>query len=598
MLENFQYTQPPFSFLTTAQKQFLKIRLNTCRYLQGERIALLERSVPVVYLLVEGQVEKRSLTDKKVLQTYNKNDVLILPANRSQEQQKYEFFVTDNLRCYQLRDEAFQQLCLENPAFAAWFSQGDASGSISLNFAHSASFMLAPIGEESFAPLCELSGDQSILDGAQCMRTHGVKTLLVKLGKNKEGLLTLSDLFWALTLDQHTLETPLSALVQESLQTVDYNGLLFHAMLTMAKNQQQRVVVKDGDETRGLIELPLLMHKFFPNPPSFAFQVQKASTVEALTQCAQDVDQFLRKLATHQLSLPYLMPVARVLNDALLRKAFTLSFPADLAEKICLIVMGPEGRGERILACEPAHALILDNSLDSAHIMQYCRQFHETLNGLNYYFGEKAISLMDPQWVKPIENWEQNIHFWCQNVSAQGRHHVSLFQDARAIAGESTYLELVRAYLLDPSKSYPDLIEQQFNDICSLETPLTVLGGIKASSVGLNLQETALNPILSGIRSLALLHHLDVGSTFERLEQLTAIHAISKSFADDLKQAFELFYVFDLQIQAHQEGVATTAVLNPDRISKHERDKLRMAYHTVRQFKQWLRQQSKQSYAS
>lgn len=598
MLDNFQYSQPPFSFLTTLQKQFLKTRLNTCCFKQGECIAHLDRTAPTVYLLVEGHVEKRALKEKKVQQKYAKNDVLVLSSCRSGNQKKYEFYVTEDLRCYQLRDEAFQHLCLENPTFAAWFAQDDLSGAISLNFAHSASFMLAPISEESFAKLCYLPGETTIADAAQYMHAHDLKTLMVQLDGGGEGLLTLSDLLWALTLRAQNLQTPIADIVKKELHSVDYNDLLFHAMLVMTKNKEQRVVVRENNQTRGLIELPLLMHKFFPNAPSFAFQIRKAHSLTELQDCAQSIDQFLRKLATHQVSLPYLMPVAQALCDAILNKAFTLSFPKELLPKLCLIVMGNEGRGERILACEPTHALILDDDLDHSQVIKHCRKFHQSLTRLNYYFGEKTISLMDPEWVKSVTKWQHNVNFWCQNLSSQARHHVGLIQDSRAIAGDVTYLELVREYLLDPHKSYPNLVEQQFHDICDLETPLTVLGGIKSGSDGLNLQETALNPILGGLRSLCLLHHLDGRSTFERLEQLLAIKIIDEDFAEEIKQAFSLFYAFDLQIRVQQEDLVKVASLNPDRITKHDRDKLRMAYHTVRQFKQWLKQQVASNSAS
>lgn len=598
MLENFQFSQPPFSFLTTPQKQFLRTRLNTCRYLQGERIALLERDVPVVYLIVEGHVEKRGLKDQKILQKYGKDDVLVLPANRSLNQQKYEFYVTENLRCYQLRDEAFQQLCLENPAFSSWFSQGDTSDALSLNFSHSASFILAPISEESFSQLCYISPEASIQEAALYMHEHDLKTLLIAFENGSEGLLTLSDLLWALTIEEYSLDTQVACLVKKDLHVVDYNGLLFHAMLTMAKNQEQRIVVKEDGQTKGLIELPILMHKFFPNAPSFAFQVQEAHDLEQLQQCSAAVYQYLGRLSMHRLSFTYLMPIAQVLHDSILHKAFELSFPQELAEQICLIVMGSEGRGERILACEPAHALIIDDQLDNPHFIKYCREFHHILTHLNYCFGEKTISLMDPEWVKPIGKWQQNVNFWSQNFSAQARHHIGLIQDARAIAGKLCYLDQLQQYLLDPHKAYPDLIDQQFSDIADQETPLTVLGGIKASSDGLDLQETGLKPLLSGLRSLSLLHHLPARSTFDRIEQLSALKAIESTFADEIKQAFELFLSFDLQIRVHQDNPSQRVTLNPDRISKHERDKLRMAYHTIRQFKQWLRLQRVSSSAS
>uniref|UniRef100_UPI003A8C7824 putative nucleotidyltransferase substrate binding domain-containing protein n=1 Tax=Marinospirillum sp. TaxID=2183934 RepID=UPI003A8C7824 len=108
-------------------------------------------------------------------------------------------------------------------------------------------------------------------------------------------------------------------------------------------------------------------------------------------------------------------------------------------------------------------------------------------------------------------------------------------------------------------------------------------------SDGIDLKKGGIFPLVHGIRTMALQHHIHETNTFARLEQLAEKKILKKDFADDLAEALAVFSQLRLQQQLKAaKGQASSDEANQitaTSLNKLDRDLLREALHIAKEFK-------------
>ncbi|WP_412841856.1 DUF294 nucleotidyltransferase-like domain-containing protein, partial [Aeromonas dhakensis] len=138
---------------------------------------------------------------------------------------------------------------------------------------------------------------------------------------------------------------------------------LFDALLLMTRHRIKRLVVWQGQEVAGILHLTQVLGLFSTHSHVLTLRIARADTLPALEAVAREQQQLTRSLFAQGIHTAFLMKLIATINEQLIAKAFALVIPPEVQERVCLLMLGSEGRGEQILKTDQDNTLILPADL-------------------------------------------------------------------------------------------------------------------------------------------------------------------------------------------------------------------------------------------
>ena len=115
--------------------------------------------------------------------------------------------------------------------------------------------------------------------------------------------------------------------------------------------------------------------------------------------------------------------------------------------------------------------------------------------------------------------------------------------------------------------------------------------GLGDAGQHLNLKKEGIFPLVHGVRSLALAHHITETRTIGRIAALMAAGKLDAGLGSDLADSLHFFMGLKLKtgLAELDAGQAVTGAINVDRLSSLDRDLLKDTLGVVKRFKALLR---------
>ena len=125
------------------------------------------------------------------------------------------------------------------------------------------------------------------------------------------------------------------------------------------------------------------------------------------------------------------------------------------------------------------------------------------------------------------------------------------------------------------------------------DTPLTLLGGIRERSNGVDLKRGGIFPIVHGVRTMALHYQIADNNTFTRIDALVEAGVLPQRMGNELQEAFAVLHWLRVkaELARQKDGVAQPGLQNMidlNGLDRLEKDTLRQAFHVVKEFKKHL----------
>jgi CBS domain-containing protein len=112
--------------------------------------------------------------------------------------------------------------------------------------------------------------------------------------------------------------------------------------------------------------------------------------------------------------------------------ALQLLAPAEVQDNSCLLVMGPEGRGEQILKTDQDNALILRNGFNHPELPAICEAFSAALARFGYPPCQGQIMVNNAAWRLTESQLQQQIHQWVYQPDGAALMNLAIYVDAEA----------------------------------------------------------------------------------------------------------------------------------------------------------------------
>ncbi|MFN4292337.1 MAG: putative nucleotidyltransferase substrate binding domain-containing protein [Permianibacter sp.] len=598
MVQDFSFAEPPFEWLDPQQRQLLLRSLTLSYHRSGDTILKAGQPVPALFRILKGQVlafERRSGV-RQAFSEYHNGDLFGaygLPANQAQ----YDYQAADDTLCYQIPRDTFLQLQQQSPAFAAWFSgalehkrrmadQREAMPEL-------AGLMLMRIGDAPLSHPVRLHAATSIQQATALMREQQADCLLVELGSDT-GIVTRTDLLEALTLYGHTLTDPIGPITSFPLIAVDEDELLIQALLIMTRRRIERIAVSSEDGVLGTLGLTEVLSHFSSHSHVIGLQIARARDLPALRSAAAGLTLLTQTLVRHGIHMIDLGELIGAINGQLMERTFELLIPEPLQSQLCLLVLGSEGRHEQLLRTDQDNAAVFAPSLDadtSAVLQQHLQRYTDALIELGFPPCPGHIMVNNSEWLGTPAQWQQRIRQWLHTPDETARMRLAMLADARAIAGNRSLLHAIDQEL-GSLRGNTIALRQLASEIQGFHTPLNFFGGLRRGKRGIDIKKGGIFPLVHGLRTLALEYGVAERSSFGRATALAHKGVLSKTLADDLRQALAVLMRLRLnaQMATHEAGTVPDNHLYPEQLRHLDRELLRDALRIVDQFKDWLSQ--------
>lgn len=587
-------TQPPFDLLDPGQARRVQAATDIAWFKAGQRLIGAGEASPAVYVILKGRVLASDQRDGKAetFAEYEAGELFgafAAIAGRA----RHTYSALEDTLCYAIPAPLFIALTGENPRFAAYFHESLAVKRRLLaerdQSSDLAELMLTKIRDALVVEAAEVAPTVGIREAVELMRRHHTDCVLVR-DDGRLGIATRTDLLDALALEGATPTDPVGPQATFPALALDEGELLFQALVTMTQRHIHRVVVTRAGAVTGTLGLMEVLSHFSSKSHVISFRLARAKTVQELAAAARDLTDLVRTLSAQGAKMSFLMELISALNARLMGKLFDLLVPAEVRGRVCLLVLGSEGRREQILKTDQDNALVLADDLDWPDAERVARDYSEHLTAMGWPPCPGGVMVRNAAWRRPQSAWIAQVREWSRRPEPEAMMNLAILFDGHVVAGEASLFEPVRQAMYAIAED--EIALRGFaQPAVDFHSPLTLFGGIKGGAEGVDVKKGGIFPIVHGLRALALKHRLDARNSFDRAEALIAAGALEPRFGRDLMQALAVFIRLRLaeQIKALKQGSAADNCIVAANLRRLDRDLLRDALRVAGEFKGWLK---------
>lgn len=587
----------PFDNLVNDELEELCSHLDILYFKQDVQILSPSLKAEYLYFIIKGVVQEKS--EEEVVSVYSSSEFFD-PISLIENKIKHSFVSVQETIVYALPKKIFLQFMYQNNALERYFFS-----TISEKLNNSIQneekkklldFAMSKVEDAYLQKPLYIQENETIHNTVIKMTKNNVQAILVQKADGEIGIVTDSSFVKKVLLNRMDLDTPIGQITSYGLKYIDANDFLFNAQLQMAKYNLKRLVVKRENEIVGILDIVSLSSFFASHTHSTSRLIEDAKTIEELKEASGKFIRTIRVLYEKGVKVRYISKLISQLNEKLFSKLFELTAPEELKTKSSLIIMGSEGRSEQILRTDQDNALILDDgcSLSYEEIMEYTKTFSNYLIDFGYPKCDGNIMVSNPFWVKTLTQYKEQIFHWIHKPSEENYMYLAIFYDAVAVNKETRLLENLKEYMFLICDNAPSFFPYFAKPVVSFETPLGLFSDFlvdkNTHKDELDIKKGGVFPIVHGVRTLALEHHLKSTNTIQRLKELHELEVIDKEFTSELVEAFNFLLTLRLKFRLEKidKREKLDNYINPSKLTILERDLLKDSLKIVNKFKKFI----------
>jgi len=580
----------PFELLSSHELDNLMKKVDIAYYPKDTLLISPTLTSIVFYIIIKGSVKE--LVDDEIHNVFNSGDSFDADS-LIYSKTKAKFVVDEDLICYEIKKDDFLDL-MQNKDVQKYFLQDFVTRHKNLKDYDSqselSSFLIAKVSDIFLHEACVVSSNESIYDSLLKQEQEKAKVILVK-NEDSYSIVTDTDIRKKMLLGSITIDDSISKIATKDIISIDINDFLFNALISMTHNEIKRLVVLDGNEVKGILEQLDLLSYFANHSHIVAVQIEKAKTISDLSSLQKDLKNLIITLRAKGVKVRYITKLVSTLNLKVYKKVFEMSVDVSLQKECCLLVMGSEGREEQTLKTDQDNALIIKDGAD-------VKEFENSMKKLNSYLLELGfpkckgdVMVTNAFWAKELKEYKISIDRWTHDMNEETIESLSIFLDAKCVAGEEKLFEEVNNYLYSHFYQRDDILAHIAKAILNFETPISIFSSFvlsKGSENYLDIKKGGLFALVHGIRTLSLQNEIKSTNTIQRIKELNNIGILNKVFADELIESFDTLSSIRLKAMLDAKNIEESNYINPESLEKNQRDLLKDSFKIVNKFKKFI----------
>ncbi len=591
--QEFDFSTPPFNLLTAGQVRELGARMDIEFIPKGTLILEAGAASAAVYVILKGEVVALEVGEgyTRVFAEFGPHDLFGTTASLT-GRARYTYEALEDTLAWTIPAASFRAAVAANGRFAGYFLESLAKRSMDAEAERApgdlAEMMLTRVADALLAEAVQVPEDCRLDEATRRMRDRRVDCVFVE-GPAGLGIATRTDLLEAIALSNRGLDQPIGPIASRPIVSCTTSDPLFQALVTMTRAGIERIAVLEDDELMGTLGLAELLSHYSSNSHVIGLRVARAASREELSQAAGQVNRLVSTLHATGARMQYLADLVSAVNQRLLARLYDFCFEESLGSRCCLLVLGSEGRGEQLLKTDQDNALILGPGIPDETVAPGAEAYSAGLATMGYPPCPGRVMVSNAAWRGNEADWLSRLATLQGDTSPQALLRVAILLDARVVAGDAALFDPIRRALQAFGKK--DVWMHHFvAPALEFQTPLRLFGGLLGRSSPVDLKKGGIFPVVHGVRTLALQHALEETSTFERIDALIELGALSGALGADLRQSYAIM----LRLRLGQQLEALANEEKPDNsvklseMRRLDRDLLRDSLGVVREFQRFL----------
>ena len=466
------------------------------------------------------------------------------------------------------------------------------------------SFFFLQTGSVCRSPAITCAPDLSVIAAARLMREHNIAGLVIVEGEKPIGILSVRDLRDLIaTAGENLAGQKVCDIMHGGVTTVRNQAYVFEAIFKMAKNNIHHLaVVNEEQNLVGVINAIDLLSQQTRSPLYLTQEMEAAESIEELKAINGRILDMVRSAMSAGADTRSLVHLIAHFNDGFTQRIIILMERLEgitLPARAAYLALGSEGRGEQTLRTDQDSALIYADGISAAELKD-CGRFADRLVDALEYVGIPRCPgntmASNPLWQHSLSEWQQLLEQWISVPIGEHMVNFGMFQDFRTIHGDKSLEKNLHDFIRATTRRNMLFFPYVAKNIVRFPAPLGMFGRIKVERIGSNrgkvdLKKSGIFAITEGVSLLALENNVDKGTTWDKIEKLGQMGALSTKVSETISDSFTQLVNFRLQRQLSDlaAGNKPSNAIDPLRLPEKEQKQLREALRGVNQFLRIIR---------
>jgi CBS domain-containing protein len=602
-------TVPPFQFLSQAELEALVPEVSL-EYFPKNTVILAagSKASESLFVVQKGGVKLTLPTEtgeEIVLDVRSEGEIFGLLSVLVGDVARLSVTAVEDTLCYSVPWERVQRLISGHAEFAAYLLRTSVTRYMDLVLGEMrARTRLIGEGERLLYSLAilDVAGRPALIcpesttvqTAAQQMKAADSTCIfVVDAAGRAAGIVTDNDLADKVVARGLALDTPVAAVMNTPVISVEGGERVFQVLLTMLAHDIHHVLVTDEGLPRKVVthhDLMLLQGK---SPLSVARNIERQKTLDDLALAQKATIDLIPLLMREGARASHITRVMAEINDRIMIKILELAH-AQLGPPpapYCWVTLGSEGRREQTFKTDQDNALILADDLAPA-VQEYFTGLaafaQDALVRCGYPLCKGGFMATNPRWRMSLEGWRLEFHQWISSPVERGVQNALIFFDMRPVAGDFALFERLHSHNRELLKGAGFFKSELARVSINHKPPLGFFRTFVVEHSGehknqLDLKLFGTWPIVGAARLFALDAGVDHTNTIDRLNALAAVQYEAPSLLNDLREAFEFLTLLRLERQLQQmaAGEPLSNYISPGGLSNLHKSLLKEAFQTI-----------------
>ena len=515
-----------------------------------------------LYLLIKGKVAE--IQDDEVTSRYSVRGFFGDADILAETERLAHYEVQEEAIAYKLPAKFFLKAFEQNQDFAHFFNSSIVE---KLNRIHEAvqsatstEVMMDTVCSAPLQPYVSLDKSSTLHHAAQLMVKNRTDACIVEFQNTEIGIVTSTDILKLLAKNEPDLASlTLGELANKPVQTVHEFDYLFNALLKMTRYQIDRLLVRSDQGYRGFLHQKDLMSLFANQSGLVLLKVEQAQSVADLVVLGEQIDGLIGNLNRKGIKTHYIAKLVNELHRKMIYKLAEFLLPTHLTDKVCIFVMGSEGRSEQVIRTDQDNALIYSDELTDGELIelkQFAETFIKTLQEMGFPPCPGNIMLSNTSWRMSQTHFMQKVTEWFENPSEENFMHAAILFDAETVFGQAEWLTKLKQTLELEKERYSNFLRHFAVSVLRFKTPIGFLGGLVVDSEAghevIDIKKGGIFSIVHGVRCYALEAGISKTNTHWRIKALMDAGVFDKEFGIELGETLNFLNTLRLESMLNQ----------------------------------------------
>ncbi len=463
------------------------------------------------------------------------------------------------------------------------------------------------------APVC-CTGDTPLKTALARMHEARVGSIVVVDDARRPiGIFTRHDVLDRVALAGRALDGPISDVMTRAPHTLEASATANDAALLIAQRGLRHVPVTESGVLTGVITERDLFAAQRVTLHGVNRVIARADTAEALAQAGSDVRALVARLHGQGVGAEQLTRLITTLNDTLTQRVITVvAARHDLhGLRWCWLAFGSEGREEQTFSTDQDNGLIFECDGDpadaqlaaaaAARLLPFAQEANQWLARCGVPLCSGNIMAGNPQWCLSLDAWRRQFDAWVRNTSPEALLNSVIFFDFRALHGDASLAQALRAHLNGLVPNNPRFLRQLAHYALEVKPPLGIISDFVLEQDTsddkdgkgepfIDLKKSGARLFVDAARVFALAAGIDATHSAARLREAAGKRHLDAMEVASAVDAFHFVQQLRLraQLAGGEQARASANRLNPATLSEIDRRILKESLRQARRLQERL----------